>query len=291
MHDIVCVLMDQGMPRGMIRGSVEAGEIYGEAVIRTLEILRPPPEVRVYLTGDRAVECRESMQGNEIVSLPWTVLDEINGPDGSWGPLPGTYAAALGAAVDQGLMLVSDRVALGTRLRRNIFILPLILLLLLVIGMGGAYGFLRAKTETVRQNISEYSKEKKRLEGILSRDAQVREKLAGMERSLLRYQDTSEYLRTGLPVRNSELLGFLAEATRSVPQEVTLERMYQTADELWYMRGTSRGLAPIMRFQAALDGIAGVRSVTRETVKPVNTPGAVTHGFEISIRLGEKDGS
>jgi hypothetical protein len=87
------------------------------------------------------------------------------------------------------------------------------------------------------------------------------------------------------------LLGFLAEATRSVPQEVTLERMYQTADELWYMRGTSRGLAPIMRFQAALDGIAGVRSVTRETVKPVNTPGAVTHGFEISIRLGEKDGS
>ncbi len=290
LHDIVCVMVEHGLPVAMIRGEVEAGEAYGLSLARALDILGPPPESRVYLVGEAALECRDSMDSDRISSYSWKVLEEINSPDGSWGPLPGKYASALGAALDREENLtINDSVPHGRRIRSNVHALPLILLALLMLGMGGSYGMLQVKKARLEERMREYKQEKKELERVLAKDRRIRDRYGDLKRKLSGLEDSRDYLTSRLPGKNRALVHFLARVTRSIPGEISLDRLRQVSDETWYLKGVSIGLDPIIKLQDRLDGISGVRSVKREKARPMKkAEGNVSHEFEIRVRRGKE---
>jgi hypothetical protein len=292
MHDFICVLMDRGIPAGVIRGEVEAGDLYGSSLVRAMEILAPPNQIRVYLTGEMAQECRETLGDDDVDRYSWTVVEEFNGPGGSWGPLPGKYGAALGAALDRNMMTVDDRVPLSRKIRRNVHALPLVLLALLLLGMGAAYGLQRYKTDSLRKRMAGYEKEKKEIQVILDKDTRTRDKYASMTKRQTSLENDKRYLTETVAARSSGLLRFLADVTRCVPREVALSGLTQVSDETWHIRGTSIGVTPILGFQRSLEGLHGVVMVRQESAEAMkkSIPPA-THQFDIRVRRGPEDGS
>jgi hypothetical protein len=288
MHDFICVLMDRGTPAGVVRGDVESGDLYGSSVVRAMEILAPPRQIRVYLIGERAGECRETLVEDEVGRYSWTVVEELNGPDGSWGPLPGTYCAALGAALDRSTMTVDDRVPLARKIRSNVHALPLVLLALLLFGMGGAYGFQRYKTDTLKERMTGYEKEKKEIQAVLDKDNRTRDQYASMNKRKSDLESDKHYLAETVAVRNAGLLRFLADVTRCVPREISLSGLAQVSDETWHVRGISIGVTPILGFQRSLEGLHGVVLVRQESAEAMKKPVLpATHQFDIRVRRGE----
>jgi hypothetical protein len=301
LHDIQGALIRDGQPRRVLREPVQAGEVPRDVLARLTDelLLEDGGNENIVIGGPQAEQID-----------PETLLADGNGPPvrtwdseqdllfaSSPGPLPARYLGLLGAAAVVGMggrkaasALIDDRKPLPVRIREHVHTLPLILLGLLGLGLGGEYLYMKQQVYRLEHDTVELSAKKKTLEKAVAGEERLKKRFQDLKDNQYQLRRKSDLLSGGLAQRRDRLLRLLGELTVRVPGDIRLTRFRQFSDRVYFVEGVTAHYPAITECVVRLKGSPLIEKCQLEKSSRQGDERTPSYDFTIRLRLEKRHG-
>lgn len=301
LHDVQGALIRDGRPRRVLREPVQAGQAPEEALARLTDelLLDADGSEGIVIGGPQAEQIDpESLfaDGSGPPVRAWDSEQDLLFAS-SPGPLPARYLGLLGAAAAVSAggrkaagALIDDHKPLPVLVREHVHTLPLILLGLLALGLGGEYLFMKQQLYRLEHNTVELSAEKKTLEEAVATEERLKKRFHDLKDEQRRMEHKRELLSGGLAQRRSQLLKLLGELTSRVPSDIRLTRFRQFSDRVYFIEGVTAHYPAITECVVRLKGSSLIERCQLEKSSRQGDERTPSYDFTIRLRLEERHG-
>jgi len=215
----------------------------------------------------------------------------------SSGPLPPRYLGLLGAAAailtggkNAGGALIDDHKPLPVLVREHVHTLPLILLGLLGLGLGGEYLYMKQQVYRLENQTVELTAEKQTLEQAVASEKKLKQRFHDLKDRQYQLQRKKELLSGGLEQRRQQLLKLLGELTTRVPNDIRLTRFHQFSDRVYFIEGVTAHYPAITECVVRLKSSSLVEKCQLEKSSRQGEERTPTYDFTIRLRLEKRHG-
>lgn len=284
-HDVVCAMMHDGAPARITRLPVENDP--GETVAGIMQELAEDSPEEIIVGGPEYKTVPDGTSGLEI--RPWTAdLAGVECP----GPVPAAYMTAVSAASGNPgakALTVNNRPGLVQWFKANVYALPVAIMLLLLLGMGGEYLHLRYRTAAIETRIEVLEEQKKELADAAAREAALKKRYSGLNEKKRALNRDIDLIQKRLPRRNARQLTFMEGLVPLTPAGIQLTSVEQFSDRAYHVRGRAVSFSMINQYVVNLKNLEGVQDCRMENSRTAPTgkkPGAL-QDFTMRVRLTE----
>ena len=290
LHEVLGAFVCHGLPLALERENVAAGETQLEAAGRLVSNLVPPGSEleEVVVGGDSLVNAQ---QAEELAARPWSLagnLPQVEAP----GPLPAAYMQLMGAAACQQQvpgLLITNRVALLKRLRHSVHTVPLMVVGLVLLGLGGDYAILKQRLARLERGTAAYAEQVAVLRQRQGDERALEERYQQLRSRKADCEQRSRLLTELIPQRDARLLGLLDGLIRFTPAVVQIQRVYQFSDMIYFVEGRAGNAAAISRLSSGLKQLPGVSECRLESSQRQASKGSDADANVFSLRLKLED--
>ena len=307
-HDIFGALIRNGLPIRFQRNAIEGGETVGSAIQRlSMELGEDSYAVEEIVVGgeyaEKGVFPEIPFGKNHAPIRAWCVEDDLPFLQDQ-GPLPARYMAGMGAVLNffdkkEKQIRIDDSVPFRTRLKENVHTLPLVLLIVFMIGIGGAYAHLTHKRTDLQQRIASLETEKKKLKADADNESSLKTRYRRLKNEKAKIRQKTDLILKIMPGQNQKIVGLLDGIVGETPADIHLGRLYQFSDVIFFVEGRTVNFSSITQYVVNLKNLPIVKEVRLENSqeteasaaagkktrnRALNSPTAV-YQFSIRIRL------
>lgn len=299
-HEISGSFLKQGELIASQRENIQAEDLEFDALHRLIDRLTDDPHsIKEIIIGGEMVEkldwekvCTEQ-QG--IMLKQWNIKEEL--PQVlSLNGIPSRYMTAIGAAVhfltaDKKRKIWCDqRQPLSIKIRQNIHTVPLILFAVILLGMGGEYGYLVHQKKQLTSKVAKLKKEEKTLSDQVREKEKLDRQLAQKRQEKIRRQQSSDMILHEIPNAMADLSRILQGLVEETPLDVQLLSFEQVSDGIFYLEGKSQNIKSVQSFPVNLLNIPVIQETKLEKSEerietPKNLRASRVYFFRIRIRL------
>ncbi len=317
MYEVLGALVHNGSPVRVHREPIQGGEEGPDAISRLIhELLGEKPQVDEIIIGGEKAEGANLEDvftpGSGARARIWNMEDDLHlvelmrGAKQKHcpGTLPPRYMAAMGAAQHYASgkksgITIDNSVSLKTRLKENVHTLPLVMIGVLLLGMGGEYLYLKQKLFRLEHGIVSFEEQKKELQKAANSESSLKKKYLRLKDKKRDLQKKEDLLLKDIPARRQVLGELIKEITERTPADIMLEKFYQFSDIVYFIEGTSAGSSSITQYVVDLKGAPTVRECRLERSRQGVSKGkdsgsragrARSYQFTIRLRLEDPHG-
>ena len=301
LYEILGTLTRDGKPVRVLREPIRGGEPDNEVLTRVVaELLHEAGEVSEVLIGGPQAEKADLSQlfsghGGPLVRK-WSSEQDLLFAAAS-GPLPARYLSLLGAAAawtaagpKAGGALIDASKPLPMLIREHVHTLPLVLLSLLALGLGGQYLHLKQKTYRLESKTAQLTEQKKTLEEAAAAESRLKNRYQDLKERKSELARKNELLAGGLQERHRQLLGLLQDLTTRIPGDIRLSRLSQFSDRVFFIEGTTLHYPAITECVVSLKESPLVEKCQLEKSTRQGEEREASYTFTIRLRLEERHG-
>ncbi len=307
-HDVLGALIKNGLPVRIQRESIGGGETAAAALARLAAgLAEDSEEVEEIILGGEAAEAGPttgdtSAAGNLPVRT-WRIEEDLPGLQ-TPGPLPARYMSAVAAGVNcldkKGRrILVNDDVSLKQRVKDNIHALPLILLLVFIIVIGGVYVHLKHKQVHLKKRIESLTQEKTVLEEDANQESALKNRHARLKDHKQEVLENMDLLLRDMPRQNRRITGLLTGMMHRTPPDIQITKISQFSGAIFFIEGQTLHFPSVTQYLVRLKTIDNVVETRLEGNKAVTAgparggkaagrgknAGAAIYRFSIRVKL------
>lgn len=302
LYEVLGALTRDGKPVRVLREPIRGGEPDHRVLARVIdELLHDTSEVsEVIIGGGPQSEQADLGQlfdghGGPLVRK-WSSEQDLLFAAAA-GPLPARYLGLLGAAAawtaagpKAGGALIDVSKPLPVLVREHVHALPLALLGLLALGLGGQYLHLKQKTYRLENQTIQLSEQKKSLGEAAAAESRLKSRYRDLKERKSELARKNELLAAGLQERHRQLLGLLQDLTTRIPGDIRLSRLSQFSDRIFFIEGTTLHYPAITECVVNLKESPQVEKCQLEKSTRQGEERQASYTFTIRLRLEERHG-
>ncbi len=301
LYEVLGALTRDGKPLRVLREPIRGGEEDHEVLARVIdELLLDAGEVSEVVIGGPQAEKADLSRlfgghGGPLVRK-WSSEQDLLFAAAS-GPLPARYLGLLGAAAGwtaagprAGGALIDVSKPLPVLIREHVHALPLALLGLLALGLGGQYLHLKQKTYRLESKTVQLGEQKKTLEEAANAESRLKNRYRDLKQRKSELARKNDLLAGGLQERHRQLLGLLRDLTTRIPGDIRLSRLSQFSDRIFFIEGTTGHYPAITECVVSLKESPLVEKCQLEKSTRQGEEREANYTFTIRLRLEERHG-
>lgn len=301
LQDMWGAIVRDGRPCRVLREPVQGGEAPRDVLVRIIDdlLLEAGDAADIVIGGPQAEEHDAEKLFANWSGPPvrtWNSEQDLLFSS-SPGPLPARYLGVLGAAAALTVggrkaagTLIDDHKPLQVLVREHVHTLPLILLGLLGLGLGGEYLYMKQQVYRLEGNIVDLTAEKQSLVEAVATEKRLKQRFHDLRDKQRRLELKIDLLSDGLEQRRRQLLKLLGELTTRVPDEIRLTRFHQFSDRIYFMEGITAHYPAITECTVRMKGSPLVERCQLEKSSRQGDEQSPTYDFTIRLRLEERHG-
>ncbi len=301
MYEIHGALSFEGRPRRLLREPIQGGEPEGEVLTRLIgELLHDAGKVSEIVIGGPQAESADLNQlfgdWNGPTVRKWTSEQDLLFAAAA-GPLPARYLGLLGAAAAMttggrkaGGALIDTSKPLPILMKEHVHTLPLVLLGLLAMGLGGQYLLLKQKTYHLVNKTAQLTEQKKALEEAAANESRHKGRYQALKDKQRQLKRKNDLLSGGLASRHQQTLSLLQELTTRIPGDIRLNRFTQFSDRVYFIEGTTLHYPAITECVVSLKESPLVEKCQLEKSSRQGEDREASYTFTIRLRLEKRHG-